>query len=92
MCSKTSNKSRKWPLAHPLKTRLIAAEIDTIERFPRADKLCADAGLVPTTQASGGQVRTRLPLARTAARGGTSNLERRKIPTKSFLSKPAEPA
>jgi transposase len=35
---------------------VIACEIDTIERFPRADKLCAYAGLVPSTQASGGKV------------------------------------
>jgi transposase len=36
---------------------LIALEIDEIGRFTRADKLCAYAGLVPTTYASGGKVR-----------------------------------
>ena len=36
---------------------LIALEIDKPERFPDADKLCAYAGLVPTTRASGGKVR-----------------------------------
>lgn len=35
---------------------VIACEIDTFERFPSADKLCAYAGLVPSTQASGGKV------------------------------------
>jgi transposase len=33
-----------------------AAEIDTIERFHSAAKLCAYAGLVPTTHASGGKI------------------------------------
>jgi transposase len=36
---------------------LVALEIDEIGRFHRADKLCAYAGLVPTTYASGGKVR-----------------------------------
>jgi transposase len=35
---------------------IISAEIDGIERFKSADKLCAYAGLVPTTYASGGKV------------------------------------
>jgi transposase len=35
---------------------VIASELDTIERFPTADKLCAYAGVVPTTYASGGKV------------------------------------
>jgi transposase len=35
---------------------VIALEIDQIERFRTADKLCAYAGLVPTTHASGGKV------------------------------------
>lgn len=35
---------------------VIALEIDTIERFRTADKLCAYAGLVPTTHASGGKI------------------------------------
>jgi transposase len=35
---------------------VIALEIDQIERFTTADKLCAYAGLVPTTHASGGKI------------------------------------
>jgi transposase len=35
---------------------VMASEIDTIERFPSTEKLCAYAGLVPTTHASGGKV------------------------------------
>jgi transposase len=35
---------------------VIASEIDQIERFANADKLCAYAGVVPTTHASGGKV------------------------------------
>lgn len=35
---------------------VIALEIDQIERFTTADKLCAYAGLVPTTHASGGKM------------------------------------
>ena len=35
---------------------VLALEIDQIERFRHADKLCAYAGLVPTTHASGGKV------------------------------------
>lgn len=34
---------------------LIRHEIDTIERFQTSDKLCAYAGLVPSTQSSGGK-------------------------------------
>jgi hypothetical protein len=33
----------------------MAAEIDGVERFPRADKLCCYAGLVPTTHSCGGK-------------------------------------
>ena len=36
---------------------LVALEIDDISQFSVADKLCAYAGLVPTTYASGGKVR-----------------------------------
>lgn len=35
---------------------VLALEIDQIKRFRSADKLCAYAGLVPTTYASGGKV------------------------------------
>jgi len=35
---------------------VLALEIDQIKRFRTADKLCAYAGLVPTTHASGGEV------------------------------------
>lgn len=34
-----------------------ASEIEDISRFVRAEKLCAYAGLVPTTRASGGKIR-----------------------------------
>jgi transposase len=36
---------------------LVAVEIDDISRFSSPDRLCAYAGLVPTTYASGGKVR-----------------------------------
>ena len=36
---------------------LLALEINDISRYSCADKLCAYAGLVPTTYASGGKVR-----------------------------------
>jgi len=35
---------------------VLALQIDQIARFPTADKLCAYAGLVPTTHASGGKI------------------------------------
>jgi transposase len=35
---------------------VIGCEIDQIERFKSADKLCAYAGLVPTTHGSGGKI------------------------------------
>lgn len=53
------------PIAMRLKTipgigkilaAVIANEIDCIERFASTEKLCAYAGLVPTTHASGGKV------------------------------------
>jgi transposase len=40
----------------PILASVIAAEIDGIDRFPDSAHLCACAGLVPTTHASGGQV------------------------------------
>jgi len=40
----------------PTLSTVIASEIDSIERFPSADKLCSYAGVVPTTEASGGKV------------------------------------
>ena len=36
---------------------VLAAEIDRIERFPSAEKLCAYAGVVPSTYSSGKKVR-----------------------------------
>jgi len=57
--------SAQSPLASRLQTLpgvgkilapVIALEIDTIGRFNTADKLCAYAGLVPTTHASGGKI------------------------------------
>ena len=44
------------PGVGPILAAVMAAEIDGINRFPRADKLCAYAGLAPTTYASGGHV------------------------------------
>lgn len=44
------------PGVGPILAAVMAAEIDGIRRFPRADKLCAHAGLAPTTHASGGHV------------------------------------
>ncbi len=40
----------------PTLAAVLAAEIDQIERFPNADKLCGYAGVVPSTHASGGKV------------------------------------
>lgn len=40
----------------PTLAAVIGCEIDTIERFPSADKLCGYAGVVPTTYSSGGKV------------------------------------
>jgi transposase len=40
----------------PVFSSVIATEIDGIARFPTAAKLCAYAGVVPTTHASGGRV------------------------------------
>jgi transposase len=40
----------------PVFSSVIATEIDSIARFPTAAKLCAYAGVVPTTHASGGRV------------------------------------
>ena len=51
-----SGRLRSVPGIGPTLGAVIASEIDTIERFPRADKLCVYAGLVPTTYASGGKV------------------------------------
>ena len=43
------------PGVGPILAAVMAAEIDGIERFNRADKLCCYAGLVPTTHSSGGK-------------------------------------
>ena len=40
----------------PTLAAVIACEIDQIERFASADKLCGYAGVVPTTHSSGGKV------------------------------------
>src|SRR5881392_1979850 len=51
--------SYKWllslPGVGPTLGAVMAAEIDRIDRFPNAEKLCAYAGVVPTTHASGGK-------------------------------------
>jgi len=44
------------PGVGPTLAAVLAAEIDQIERFPNADKLCGYAGIVPTTHSSGGKV------------------------------------
>jgi transposase len=44
------------PGVGPILAAVMAAEIDGVSRFSRADKLCAYAGLVPTTHSSGGKV------------------------------------
>lgn len=43
------------PGVGPILAAVMAAEIDGVARFPRADKLCCYAGLVPTTHSSGGK-------------------------------------
>ncbi len=43
------------PGVGPILAAVMAAEIDGIARFARADKLCCYAGLVPTTHSSGGK-------------------------------------
>jgi transposase len=40
----------------PTLAAVIASEVDAIERFRSAEKLCAYAGVVPTTHSSGGKV------------------------------------
>ena len=40
----------------PTLAAVLTCEIDDLARFPTADKLCAYAGVVPTTHASGGKV------------------------------------
>jgi transposase len=40
----------------PILAGVIASEIDDITRFPDSARLCACAGLVPTTHASGGKI------------------------------------
>jgi transposase len=47
---------RTVPGLGPILSAVVTTEIDRIERFNRADKLCAYAGLVPTTYASGGHI------------------------------------
>ena len=41
----------------PTLAAVIACEVDSIERFSSAEKLCAYAGVVPTTHSSGGKTR-----------------------------------
>ena len=53
---KTGERLLSVPGIGPTLSAVIASEIDTIGRFPSADKLCGYAGVVPTTQASGGKV------------------------------------
>ena len=48
---------RTLPGVGKILSALLALEIDDVHRFSHAGKLCAYAGLVPTTYASGGKVR-----------------------------------
>jgi len=48
---------RTLPGVVKILSALLALEIDDVHRFSHAGKLCAYAGLVPTTYASGGKVR-----------------------------------
>jgi transposase len=48
---------RTIPGLRKILAALVAVEIDDISRFSAPDKLCAYAGLVPTTYPSGGKVR-----------------------------------
>jgi transposase len=43
------------PGVGPTLSAVIACELDEIKRFPSAEKLCAYAGVVPTTHSSGGK-------------------------------------
>ena len=52
----TAGLLRTLPGVGPVLSAIIATEIDGVERFHRSDKLCAYAGLVPSTYASGGNV------------------------------------
>ena len=52
----THGRLMSLPGVGPTLGAVLAAEIDQIERFPSADKLCGYAGVVPTTYASGGKV------------------------------------
>lgn len=62
-CIKTANSGdadtafiASMPGMGPILSAVVAAEIDGIERFDSAAKLCAYAGLIPSTYASGGVV------------------------------------
>jgi transposase len=52
----TARRLQTMPGIGTILAAVIAAEIDDIARFTRPEKLCAYAGLVPTTHASGGKV------------------------------------
>ena len=46
---------RSLPGMGPILAAVVVTEIDTIERFPSAQKLCGYAGLCPSTSSSGGK-------------------------------------
>jgi transposase len=46
---------RSIPGMGPILAAVVVTEIDTIERFPSAQKLCGYAGLCPSTSSSGGK-------------------------------------
>jgi transposase len=67
-CSKKVRRSihvRSLPGMGPILAAVVVTEIDGIERFPSAQKLCGYAGLCPSTHSSGGsKVRSLTELGR----------------------------
>ena len=49
---------RSLPGMGAILAAVVVSEIDTISRFPSAQKLCGYAGLCPSTSSSGGRVLT----------------------------------
>ena len=56
LANPTAQRLDSLPGVGPILAAVIATEVEAIDRFSRADKLCAYAGLAPTTHASGGHV------------------------------------
>ena len=53
--SRALNYVRSLPGMGPILAAVVVSEIDGIERFPSAQKLCGYAGLCPSTHSSGGK-------------------------------------